>query len=881
MFDIKPMGESASLVLVQIKKELDLRFKKEPAPKIKPNPSLDNSKLGLGKSKTTIEKPKIPPDDSYWEELIARLPQRPDFPLKYELTTFSRAAILRELEKTLAEPVNLATELTSVGGQVHHQAQLKPRAKITTRKKLGNIAPENTPKAENLENFWTEVEPSEPIGTNLAADMHQHSPASREIEVWLENLQKNRGMLSPNPALEKNRQLPAARTKKAFFKGGVKWSSWFKFNRKAMVYFLAVALSGLAVWSLVNQRGINARNNIVQNGNNAVANLEQAKQELEGLNFIKAADSFALAYDDLNKASGTLNQLGVSFLSVFGSLPGLNKVKAVNNIVEAGQNLSKAGENLALAFGTLYKTNLLSFLGTKNENQASGPSISKFLVEFKDILNFAEKNINRADRLLADIDSSLIPSDKQKLFSDFKSKIPEFQKYIGEAIDYSDFLLKLVGNDGAKTYLVLLQNNSELRPTGGFPGSYALITFENGILKKIFVDDIYRADAGIRENIVPPIPLQHITPNWGARDAGWFADFPFSARKTIELYQLGGGPRVDGVLTITPDVIARIFEVIGPIEMPDYGVTLDANNFLAEIQNEVEYEADRSAPKQILSDLQPRFFERLARQDKDRWLAIFKIISEAAEQKHILAYFENRDLEEVAIKNGLGGEIKSGPSTSSGQVDYLQVVFSNIKGSKTDFVTENSMNLETEFDGNGALSHTLTVNRAHNGGDSKYGFYNRDNSAYIKVYVPEGSVLESIQGQSITDFKSLIGHEDFGFKKDPDLARVEGSITNPFAGIDVFEESGKTVLGFWLITKPQQIKSVTLKYRTPVSLAGGKYSLLWQKQSGTGQDQIGFNFKVPEGKEVKHKTADLEQLGDNLILNSDLSVDREFDILLK
>ena len=749
-------------------------------------------------------------------------------------------------------------ELASVGGLVHESISAKSRSKLAVRKKI--------PTSVELVNY------------DSVARHWEHSPASREMEIWLKNIQENRQLLSEKPENKKILKPTPQVNKNPRIKQ--RWSSWFRFNRKSMVWVLAVAVGGLLIGTLIRHQGIWARNNIIQNGNNAMANLEEAKRELEDFNFIKAADSFALAYDDLNKASGTLSQLGASFLSVFGNLPGLNKVKAASNLVEAGQSLSKAGENLSLAFGTLYKTNLLYFLDVKNGSPASGASISKLLAEFKDILIFAEKNIKNADNLLADISVAAIPADKQELFLNFKEKIPEFQKYVGEAVDYSDFLLELVGTNGVKTYLVLLQNNSELRPTGGFPGTYGLITFEGGSLKKIFVEDVYRIDANLKENIIPPVPLQHITPGWGMRDANWFADFPTSARKVMKFYKLDGGVDVDGVLTITPDVIAKIFEVIGPIEMPEYGLTLDANNFLTEIQNEVEYEADRSAPKQILNDLQPRFFERLARQDKDQWLAIFKIISEAAEQKHILTYFENRNLQEIAVKNGLAGEMKqSAHSTSSGQAgDYLQVVFSNIKGSKTDFVTENSMDLETGFGDDDTLNHALTINRVHNGGSSKYGFYNRDNSSYIKVYVPEGSVLESMQGQSITDFKPLIGHEDFGFKKDPDLARIEGGTTRPFAGVDMFEESGKTVFGFWLITKPGQTKSVTLKYRTSTLLADGKYNLLWQKQSGTGNDQIGFNFKLPEGKNVLNQSSGLQTIGDNLVLNSDLSVDRKFEV---
>lgn len=872
MFDVRPTGKSVGFDFAKISREINLRQK---------------SILGHRKSKG-LAMSETKPEDTYWEELFDKLPQRPDFHQKYELTTFNKGTILKELEKTISETVDVEAELASIGGHVHGVANTKPRVKVMDRKKmLARGDGELNYKLAMSENPETNITTSQ-VGSD--AEMSQppiHSPASREIEIWLKDFKKNH---QSNP--DKNKgiflqedALVNAKKPQPVFRTKPRWTSWFRFNRKAMMWFLGLALPGLLIFWLVRHQGIWARNNIVQNGSNAVANLEEAKQELENFNFLKAADSFALAYDDLNKASGTLSQLGASFLSIFGNLPGLNKVKAAANLVEAGQSLSKAGENLSLAFGTLYKTNLLAFLDAKKANSTSGTSISKLLAEFKDILIFADKNIKNADVLLADVDTAAIPSDKRQLFLDFKEKIPEFQKYIGDAINYSDFLLELVGASGTKTYLVLFQNNSELRPNGGFPGTYGLLTFEDGTLKKIFVNDVYQIDGQIKQNIIPPIPLQHITPNWGMRDAAWFADFPLSARKVTEFYKLdlpaqaGGGPEVDGVLTITPDVIAKIFEVIGPIEMPDYNLTLDSDNFMTAIQNQVEYKADRSTPKQIVSDLQPKFFEQLARQDKDGWLKIFKIISEAVEQKHILAFFKNPELEKTALKNGLGGEIKQ----SAG--DYLQVVFSNVKGSKTDFVTENSMDLKTEIGDDGALAHTLTISRAHNGGSSKYGFYNRDNSAYVRVYVPRGATLKSIQGQSITDFKPLIGHEDFGFKKDPDLAQIEGSMTNPFAGVGVFEESGKTVFGFWLITKPGQTKTVAVNYKVPsvsvgvesVSVRDG-YSLLWQKQSGTGHDQISFNFQIPSGKEVKNKTAGLEQLGDNLISNADLSIDRTIDI---
>lgn len=765
-----------------------------------------------------------------------------------------RQSILEEFHKAMAESTGVVAELTKFGAEIYPlkkqsanpvtHTNVRYRANWRKTKFIRREAdvPEepqataaiaeavDVERDKNLENFW------KPAGSFS-------SPVSREMEAYLEK-GKIENRLHTHIADKKERFKPAYQRTKP------KWNSWFR--RRSFVFLAIIGLSVAGAFGFVQKSGILAKNNVIQNGNNAVANLKEAKQDLENFDFLKAADSFALAYDDFSKASGTLSQLGASFLSIFGNIPGLDKVKAANNLVEAGQNMSKAGENLSLAFATLYKSNLFSSFGSSVPNNGS---LGKTIREFKDVLEYADKNINKAASLLAVIDANVLPEDKRQTLVDFKEKIPAFQKYIGEAIDYSKFMYDFVGSNGHRRYLVLLQNNSELRPTGGFPGTYAVIEFENGNLKKTFVDDIYQIDGGIRENIIPPIPLQHITPTWGMRDANWFADFPASARKVEEFFKLEGGGEVDGVITITPDIITKILAVVGPIDMPEYKMELTADNFLTQVQEEVEYKADRSKPKKILSDFQPKFLAKLAEQNRDGWIAIFKILLNGLKEKHALAYFNNQELQKLAVENGFAGEIKRVPA------DYLQVVFSNVKGSKTDFVTDNSFNLKISPNNGGDLTHELTIARTHKGGNSKFGFYNKDNSAYIRVYVPLGAKLEEIKGQSITNFDALIGYEDFDFKIDKDLESIESGISHPMSGVDVFEESGRTVFGFWLITKPGQTKSVTLKYSVTEETAApnGKFSLYWQKQSGTGSDlaQIDYRGKV-------------EQF--------DLSVDREFAV---
>lgn len=743
----------------------------------------------------------------------------------------SRKKIINELEALIAGPVDLTAELASIGGELSQPSEIKIRPRVNKKK----------PRI-----------PAEPNWISVS------SLAAKEIELLIKSrsqFQTQTAGINLESVEEWHKNLPfRVRPPAVSRKGFLTVTIWF------------IGIGGLLLFAA--DGGIAARDNVLKNGDNATANLEQAKSDLKNFDFSKAANSFALAYDDFDRASSTLSELGASIMSVFGNLPGFSKINSANNIVKAGQSVSKAGEDLSLAFSSLYKSNLLASL-----TQTGQPSFYRLALDFRNALKSGAKNIKNAKKLLASVSSEAIPESKKALLADFNEKIPEFESYLGQAIGFSDFALKLTSGKGVKNYLILLQNNSELRANGGFPGSYALATFENGHLSKIFVDDVYNPDGQLRENIIPPQPLQHITPTWGMRDAGWFADFPASARKIEEFALKNGIGGVDGVITLTPNVVTEILKVTGPVEMPEYKLTLDYKNFLTQTQLEVEYGENRVQPKSIVKDFQPRLFAKFAQLEAEGWKQVLEILAGALRQKQIIAYFNDKESQNFLINNNFGGQIRLFEG------DYLQVVISNIKGSKTDAVTETAFSLKTSLAENSA-SHRLTISRIHNGGGTNYGFYNKTNPAYIRVYAPKGARLENITGNSVVDYRPIVDYGGPAFQSDPDLAAINETLNRPSNGADVFEESGKTVFGFWLVVKPKEKKSVTLEYTSPIA-ASGQYSLLWQKQSGTGGFPLSFSLSLPEGKAALNKSPLLENVTGGLTSSSDLSIDREFRVVFR
>ena len=583
---------------------------------------------------------------------------------------------------------------------------------------------------------------------------------------------------------------------------------------------LSILLLGLLSFTIY---GFESKDEILQNSELAFHNLKEAQANLEEFDFNKASENFKNSHSYFSKADRNLSLVGAGIL---GYIPGLNELKSVRKIIKAGQLLTDSGQAMSKALILLSETG-----SVLNPNEINPIKPLKIVRQFKDALELSNKNFSRAKALLADIDDAVIPEDKRKDLIDFKEKLPIIEELLSDAYRYTDFLEGVIGVDEHKKYLILFNNYSELRPTGGFPGTYGVISFSNGEMENLFVDDIYNLDGQLKRKIIPPKQLQHITSTWGMRDAAWFVDFPTSARKVMSFFTEEAGYEIDGVIALNPDVISHLLKTIGPIEMPEYGLTLTADNFLVNIQEEVEYGDNRTQPKTIVMDFTPRLLEKLYSASSEQWVEIFKELMKNLEEKDIVFYFEDRDLENFAIEENFGGEIKQTDG------DYLTVNFSNIKGSKTDIVTESFINIDARQNG-GEVTHKITITRNHKGGDSEYEFYNRQNPAYVRVLIPKESELISVSGSNLPQHNSLVDYQNSDFEKDKELVKYEsGFYFDKNSGVDRFEESGKSGVGFWMVTDFSMTKTVVLEYSTSVS-----ESFYFQKQPGL--DWKNFKFKL-------------------------------------
>lgn len=607
--------------------------------------------------------------------------------------------------------------------------------------------------------------------------------------------------------------------------------------------------AGLVIAGLlaVSQYGGSVRGRVVQQGDAAIAHLMDAKDSLEQF--------------DLAKAETDLQQASAEFKSandLIPNIPGIASIQTGKNLLRAGGLLSDAGTSLGDALTALTK---------------SGGVLNVQFAALEDALTKAQRAVTDAAKIVQGIEPSQLPEQYREQFTSLRDRLPSIQAVVDRAISTAVFLERMTGSDRPRRYLVLFANSSELRPTGGFPGSYGLLTFENGRVKDFSADDVYNPDGQIRGVIVPPQQLQNITPSWGMRDAAWWIDFPTSAKKVMQYWQKGGGSAVDGVLSIRPEVLAGILKITGPISLPAYDLVLTSDNVLTQLQLEVEQNKTATEPKQIIKDLAPLIMQRLGSASASQWASLLALFKDAMDARDVLMQFNDDQLEQFVADQGWNGAVKETPG------DYLMVDVSNIKGAKTDAVTDTSMKLESWMDG-GSMAHRLTLTRRNDGGHTSYGFYNKTNYSYVRVLVPQGSVLRGISGNDQPNNKPLMRYDASAFR-DPDLVALESTYQSSVNGAITYQEAGKTGFGFWMKIEPGQTQAVQLEYAVPAGVVASDYHLYVQRQPGLDVSDFEFTLQKSADLVVGASEPALKEWPDSWRLRNTLSRDLDLVIHLK
>jgi hypothetical protein len=627
-----------------------------------------------------------------------------------------------------------------------------------------------------------------------------------------------------------------------------------KLSYKILKYFCLTIIFLFLLFLILTISQIANLKQIYSNALEGKNNLEQAVIFAKQNDFEQAAKLSNIAESNFNLSIDKIEKIKSNFF--VNNLPfALSQLNDTESLLVSVQFLSKA-----VASGANFGQSLEAILTGDEKFNFSELTIE----EKRNLLKKVFESAPELNGIKADLDLAYINLDQANtsgILFILKNKINQVKEQINEAslilekaVPLSQMIPALAGYPSEVNYLVLLQNNDELRPTGGFLGTYGILKIKDGDIVSFDTHDIYHLDMPVQNkiNIAPPEPIRkYLNDKWYLRDANWSPDWPTSAKKINEFYQIESSlnpeaeeiTKLSGVIAITPKLITDFLKITGPITVE--GQAYDQNNFQDLLQYRVEkgymvLGVSSWNRKEVISEISKELKIKIFDLPPSQWSEIINIVINNLTEKNLLFYSVDNQLEDIAIQNGWAGEIKNYYG------DYFMVVDANLAALKTDAVMSRSINYKIT-EGNNGLFSKLTINYAHNG---KVDWKTSTYKSYTRIYVPLGSQLIKISGYENQN-------------------------------IDTGDEFGKTWFGFFLTVEPGKISNITLEYKLPSSIMlNNNYGLYIQKQPGKELDNLSVDLNFKNGiKSYSPANLSMKKINSTRMKwLGDLGIDRSFEI---
>ena len=538
--------------------------------------------------------------------------------------------------------------------------------------------------------------------------------------------------------------------------------------------------------------------------------------------------------------------------------PVLNDLDA---LLDAGTAISRAGE-IALELGN-------SFVSLREASAGTGAQES-LLANLVNLMATSTVSVDQAHDLIVGARGLLAsispdaPSQIRHLADQMSGPLDKYGPLLDQYRAVDDVLPQILGWHDRRRYLVLAQDPAELRPTGGYTGTFGTVTFDDGGLSDRTFQDVNNLDllTGL-PFVEPPEALSnHLLGDmsWQLGDANWSPDFPTAAQDALRLYSLESGDTdIDGVIALNTYAIDRLLQVTGPIEVPDYGVTVPPGaTTLISLYMTRAVPTPTGDRKAFLSALADVLLDRLYSLPQAQWPSLYEAFSEISDQRDLQAWFKDPPAQALVAGSAVGGSVRQDAG------DYVYVVEANVAPtSKYNLVVQRRDALAVAIAPNGDATSALRLDWQDNAMDpgpineflrsystSSVGIY----GAYVRVYTPAPSELISTNGMA----------------SDP-ISAVESTT----------QEAGRNVFGNYLLIPPGAA-DLSYNWVTPgVATEGGgewTYTLTIQKQSGLTPMPLSVTVTLPSGATITSTSLGATAADGTVVLATTLTQDAQLQV---
>ncbi len=432
-----------------------------------------------------------------------------------------------------------------------------------------------------------------------------------------------------------------------------------------------------------------------------------------------------------------------------------------------------------------------------------------------------------------------------------KPQLADASLMLGKAQKILPHLDNLLAKNTQKKYLLLFANNMELRPGGGFIGSFGILTMKNMTLDSIKVYDVYDADGQLKIHIDPPEPVRKYLqqPHWFFRDSAFSSDFfeNYNEAKFFLNQELGMTDFAGGVL-LTTTSIQNILQAYGNIYLPNYNENVNKDNFYikAQLYSEQNFFPGSTQKKNFLGDLAKQILLNL---DQVSAPILLQQLERSLNEKQIVMIVEDSAIQKVIDSLYWAGKTitpRCAEEQNSCILDYAFPVEANLGVNKANFFIRHNFTQKITFDKQGIIRNSLLIKIQNDSVNDVFpgGTYKN----YFQIFLPLGSQVTS-------------------------LTR-DGTIVD---NLDQRETEFK-ILGFYFELSPQKSTEIQIDYRLPQEIIKGTniYQLVMQKQTGSSNSDLELEISLPENISLVRQNFSPLVKDNRIFYNTSLNADKIF-----
>lgn len=398
----------------------------------------------------------------------------------------------------------------------------------------------------------------------------------------------------------------------------------------------------------------------------------------------------------------------------------------------------------------------------------SGGGLARQLVPQGGRINLSEVNrlaplVAQADREFADAAGRLDGTRSAGLtrwvrpsYERVDTRVQELSGALAAANHAVRVLPTVLGRDGPRTYVVMLDNNAEIRATGGLPGAYAIVRANRGRLT------LSRQGVGsqVRPFGVPVLPQSEAERALYAEQIGqYFLDtnftpeFPRTAALVREIWKRRGLEHLDGVFSIDAVSVSYLLRATGPVTAPGR-IRLTSQNATRELINNVYFRLPND-------NAQNDFFAAVAKQVFDKLSTgvaspaeLIRALAQSAHEGRVYAHDFDSSVQSEIAGTAVAGEI----ARREDRVPQVGFYLNDATGSKMSYYLRTKVRMSAESCAAGAQQLSAAADLTYTGqsppvkelplsvtGPGTFGTPKGEQLVLVRIYGPTDGELGSLR----------------------------------------------------------------------------------------------------------------------------------------